>query len=49
MTVTICLPATTICLPATELVSIDAMASVETMAWRCRLCDHQLRCREQTH
>jgi len=30
----------TICLPATEVISIDAMASVDTVIWRCRLCDH---------
>ncbi len=30
----------TICLPVTEVISIDAMASVDTVAWRCRLCDH---------
>jgi hypothetical protein len=30
----------TICLPATELISIDAMASVNTALWQCRLCDH---------
>jgi hypothetical protein len=30
----------TICLPATEVISIDAMASVDTVLWSCRLCDH---------
>jgi len=30
----------TLCLPATEVISIDAMASVDTVGWRCRLCDH---------
>jgi len=30
----------TICLPATEVIGIDAMASVNTVVWRCRLCDH---------
>jgi hypothetical protein len=30
----------TVCLPATEVISIDAMASVDTVLWRCRLCDH---------
>jgi hypothetical protein len=30
----------TISLPATEVISIDAMASVNTVVWRCRLCDH---------
>jgi len=30
----------TLCLPATELISIDAMASVDTVLWSCRLCDH---------
>jgi hypothetical protein len=39
----------TLCLPATEVISIDAMASVDTVVCRRRLCDHQLRCREQTH
>ena len=29
----------TICLPATELISIDAMASVDTALWQCRICD----------
>jgi hypothetical protein len=28
-----------ICLPATEVISIDTMASVDTVVWRCRLCD----------
>jgi hypothetical protein len=28
-----------LCLPATELISIDAMASVDTVVWWCRLCD----------
>jgi len=27
----------TVCLPATELISIDAMASVDTVVWWCRL------------
>lgn len=27
-------------LPATEMISIDAMASMDTVVWRCRLCDH---------
>lgn len=30
----------TICLPAAELFNIDAMASVDTVVWWCRLCDH---------
>jgi hypothetical protein len=30
----------TVCLPATELISIDAMASVDTVLWWCRLCNH---------
>jgi len=30
----------TLCLPATEVISIDAMASVDTVVWRCRICDH---------
>jgi hypothetical protein len=30
----------TICLPATEVININAMASVNTVVWRCRLCDH---------
>jgi hypothetical protein len=30
----------TICLPVAEVISIDAMASVDTVVWRCRLCDH---------
>ena len=30
----------TICLPATEVISTDTMASVDTVVWRCRLCDH---------
>jgi hypothetical protein len=30
----------TVCLPATEVISIDAMASVDTALWWCRLCDH---------
>ncbi|HKR49705.1 MAG TPA: hypothetical protein VJT72_09035 [Pseudonocardiaceae bacterium] len=30
----------TICLPATEVINIDATASVDTVVWRCRLCDH---------
>jgi hypothetical protein len=29
-----------VCLPATEVISINAMASVDTVIWRCRLCDH---------
>jgi len=29
----------TVCLPATEVINIDAMASVDTAVWRCRLCD----------
>ncbi|MGH3754654.1 MAG: hypothetical protein ACRDRP_18545 [Pseudonocardiaceae bacterium] len=29
----------TLCLPVTEVISIDAMASVDTVVWRCRLCD----------
>jgi ribosomal protein L37AE/L43A len=29
----------TLCLPATEVISIDAMASVDTVVWWCRLCD----------
>jgi ribosomal protein L37AE/L43A len=29
----------TVCLPATEVISIDAMASVDTALWQCRLCD----------
>jgi hypothetical protein len=29
----------TICLPATEVIGIDAMASVDMVVWRCRLCD----------
>lgn len=32
--------AETVCLPATEVISIDAMASVDTVSWWCRLCDH---------
>ena len=40
VTVTVCLPATTVCLPATEVISIDAMASVDTVVWWCRICDH---------
>jgi hypothetical protein len=31
---------TTVCLPATELINIDAMASVDTVVWWCRICDH---------
>jgi hypothetical protein len=30
----------TVCFPATEVISIDAMASVDTVVWWCRLCDH---------
>lgn len=30
----------TVCLPATEVISIDAMASVDTVVWWCRMCDH---------
>ena len=30
----------TICLPATEVISIDAMASMDTVVWWCRICDH---------
>jgi ribosomal protein L37AE/L43A len=30
----------TVCLPITEVISIDAMASVDTAIWQCRLCDH---------
>lgn len=30
----------TVCLPATEVISIDAMAAVDTVVWWCRLCDH---------
>ncbi|MGH3683507.1 MAG: hypothetical protein ACRDRU_07390 [Pseudonocardiaceae bacterium] len=30
----------TICLPATEVISIDAMASMDTVVWWRRLCDH---------
>jgi hypothetical protein len=29
----------TICLPVTEVISIDAMASVDTAIWQCRICD----------
>jgi hypothetical protein len=29
----------TICLPAGELFNLDPMASVETVVWRCPLCD----------
>ena len=29
----------TICLAVTEVISIDAMASVDTALWQCRLCD----------
>ena len=29
----------TLCLPVTEVIGIDAMASVDTVLWRCRLCD----------
>ena len=28
-----------ICLPATELFNRDPLASVDTVLWRCRLCD----------
>jgi hypothetical protein len=31
--------AATVCLPATEVISIDAIASVDTVVCRCRLCD----------
>jgi hypothetical protein len=30
----------TVCLAATKVISIDAMASVYTVVWRCRICDH---------
>jgi hypothetical protein len=30
----------TICLPVTEVISIDAMASVDTATWQCRICAH---------
>jgi hypothetical protein len=30
----------TICLPATEVISIDAMASMDTVVWWCQICDH---------
>ncbi|MGH4010655.1 MAG: hypothetical protein ACRDTH_21255 [Pseudonocardiaceae bacterium] len=30
----------TLCLPTTELISIDAMASVDTVVWWCRIGDH---------
>ena len=30
----------TVCLPVTEVISMDAMASVDTVVWWCRLCDH---------
>ncbi|MGH3834211.1 MAG: hypothetical protein ACRDSF_00685 [Pseudonocardiaceae bacterium] len=33
--------AAVVCLPVTELISIDAMASVATVAWWCRVCDHR--------
>jgi hypothetical protein len=29
----------TVTLPPLEVISIDAMASVDTVVWRCRLCD----------
>ena len=29
----------TVCLPVTEVISIDAMASVDTTIWQCRICD----------
>jgi len=29
----------TICLPATEVISIDEMASADTVVWWCRICD----------
>jgi hypothetical protein len=29
----------TVCLPTIEVISIDAMASVDTVLWWCRLCD----------
>ena len=28
----------TVCFPVTEVISIDAMASVDTVVWWCRLC-----------
>jgi hypothetical protein len=31
----------TVCFPATEVISIDAMASVDTVVWWCRLCHHR--------
>jgi hypothetical protein len=31
---------TTVTVAATELISIDAIASVGTVAWWCRICDH---------
>jgi hypothetical protein len=34
------MPETPVCFPATEVISIDAMASVDTVVWWCRLCDH---------
>jgi ribosomal protein L37AE/L43A len=27
-------------LPVTAVISIEAMASVNTVVWRCRICDH---------
>ncbi len=30
---------TTVCVPATELFNLDPLASVDTVVWRCRLCD----------
>jgi hypothetical protein len=32
--------AVTLCLAATEVININAMASVDTVVWWCRLCDH---------
>ncbi|MGH3755326.1 MAG: hypothetical protein ACRDRP_22045 [Pseudonocardiaceae bacterium] len=29
-----------VCLPVTEVISIDAMASVDTVVWWCQMCDH---------
>ena len=39
----------TFCLPATEVISIDAMASVDTVVWRCRLCETARHCDHPTH
>jgi hypothetical protein len=39
----------TVCLPATEVISIDAMASVDTVVWGCRLCDHHGTATTQHH